>query len=502
MKNRDLMILTVGLCLLICVFHLASAWAGHSLFRDQHLGTAIEYAKGEIDLLRPVIVGFNATNTPTTMEIPIWQALAALAFKTFGFWYGWANLVSLMLFFSGLWPLFQVVRAHVSARVAWWALALYLAQPIVVTQAGRAGTDGMCVALTLWFVYFADRLLRTGKWPWTIPATVFGALAALSKAPFFMAVGLLSFLCLLAFHRSSTQRWILLAATGVFSAFCLTVWTRHTDAQSLAAEFPLVDLRLSRKDNPGLWFSFFGSWAFNTDPRNWARAGWRGLNALFGSFALVALPIWGLFLKNRLGQLWLSAAVTTTFVFCHAVLWHQNYFLIYSPCVAILGAVALQRLEVLCALRPKGQTVLTSVTAGVLVLAAVQGVIGMETVSYYDTYDKKITEIIQKHTGPEDKLLIQGGGWGGQYLIVSDRRGLSIWGTQFLEDQRNLNRLRELGYNRLVMISESPLMTALQQTNPGAADYKRSTYHAVLTPVAQKWEALFESEDILIKKIP
>src|SRR5271169_6095222 len=74
-----------------CLFHLASARAGHPLYRDQHLGTALRYAQTKIDLTRPIIVGFNANQAPTPQELPLWQAACALVFKSFGFWYGWAN---------------------------------------------------------------------------------------------------------------------------------------------------------------------------------------------------------------------------------------------------------------------------------------------------------------------------------------------------------------------------------------------------------------------------
>src|SRR5882762_8737846 len=104
-NNRLLITIAVLTYALIALFHLASAKAGYSHYRDIHLGTAIEYAKGKIDILRPVIVGFNATGTPTPQEFPIWQALAAAMFRCFGLWFGWANLLSLILFATGLWPL-------------------------------------------------------------------------------------------------------------------------------------------------------------------------------------------------------------------------------------------------------------------------------------------------------------------------------------------------------------------------------------------------------------
>src|ERR1035437_5885023 len=69
---------------LIVAFHLGNALTGKSLIRASHLGTALVYAHGHINLLRPVIVGFNATGTPTAQELPLWQAAVALVFKATG----------------------------------------------------------------------------------------------------------------------------------------------------------------------------------------------------------------------------------------------------------------------------------------------------------------------------------------------------------------------------------------------------------------------------------
>src|SRR5438477_5605063 len=85
----------LGCVAFITVFHLGSAAVGRSIYRDIHLGTALAYSKGPINLLKPVVIGFNLNDTPTPQELPVWQASAGLAFKLFGSWFGWANLVSL-----------------------------------------------------------------------------------------------------------------------------------------------------------------------------------------------------------------------------------------------------------------------------------------------------------------------------------------------------------------------------------------------------------------------
>jgi len=102
---------------LIASLHLGSAFVGRPLFRASHLGPALNYAHSSIDLLRPIIVGFNAAGTPTALELPLWQAAVALAFKvTHSTWYGWANVTSLLLFATGVWPFFQLSRHYAGAR--------------------------------------------------------------------------------------------------------------------------------------------------------------------------------------------------------------------------------------------------------------------------------------------------------------------------------------------------------------------------------------------------
>jgi hypothetical protein len=98
--------------------------------------------------------------------------------------------------------------------------------------------------------------------------------------------------------------------------------------------------------------------------------------------------------------------------------------------------------------------------------------------------------------------LIQGGGWGGDILTRSDRTGLSIWDTKFLEDPANLKKLKDLGYNKLVMISESPLLHAIQVTNPRESDRKREYYEQKRTEIVGNWPVLYQTEDIIIQEIP
>jgi hypothetical protein len=109
----------------------------------------------------------------------------------------------------------------------------------------------------------------------------------------------------------------------------------------------------------------------------------------------------------------------------------------------------------------------------------------MEVVRHYDGYGRRITDSISEHTRSADKLLVFGGGWGGDELFLSEREGLSLRSVDTLSDAKTLARLRKLGYTVLVCLSESPLLHALQVSNPGNQDRR-----------------VFSNEDILVARLP
>src|SRR5271166_3722000 len=109
-SNKDLIFPVLFFAAGLVFFEIWMATTNHDNSRDQHLGGAVAYAKGHIDLLRPMLLGFNANGTPTPLEFPIWQALTSIFMKCFGIWYGWGNLVSLAFLFSSLWALFDLCR--------------------------------------------------------------------------------------------------------------------------------------------------------------------------------------------------------------------------------------------------------------------------------------------------------------------------------------------------------------------------------------------------------
>ena len=361
---------------------------------------------------------------------------------------------------------------------------------------------GFRLSFALWFLFFADKLIENGQAVWLVPAIIFGSLSAVTKLPLFMSVGLTSCFLLIGRAPRSLKRWMLLIVAGGVSGALFFAWTHYTDSCLAQAEFPYVDLSLSR--NPDMWRWYFGDWHYRLSPFNWGKGGWAALNCLFGSFALVALAAWALFFSsNKLAKRWFIAALVTTLIFSHLVLVHRHYFILYSPAVAMLCAAGVVRLESLLNLRLPWQRNLTVAgLCAVLFLSAVQGLMGIKIVLDYDPYPHSMARLIDQHTTPHDKLLIAGGGWGGEMLFLSHRQGLTIDNTKMLEDTQALQRLLALGYTKLVMISDSPLLHALEMIDPGALNKQRPTYEENVTPVAEPWPILFQSPDILIKDLP
>lgn len=506
-KRLDLAIVLAIFVFLAFALHLGSAAAGYSFYRDMHLGTALEYARGSIDLFRPVIVGFNANGAPTPQELPLWQAAAGLAMKRLGGWFGWANLVTLCFFLAGLWPFFRIARRCLGAgRAAWWATILFASQPLMVVLAGEAGTDMLCVTLVAWFVFFGMRALDRPAWGWWAAAAAAGALCAVSKAPFFMAAGLALLFLLLRAHRGDARRWIGLGCVGAFATAVFVLWTRHAENCLAAAEFPYIDLRVSQNPYMAQWY--FGTLEDRLDPMRYVKAGWRFLNTMTGSFALAALPVIGIFSRvSRFARLWLLAAIVATLVFFNLVTVHRHYYMLYSMGVALAagqGAYLLERAW-------EGATAgagawvrrgFAPLMGALLGLSLGQGLLGMEIVGYYDPYDRQITAAIEAHTDPGEKLLVYGGGWGGKELFLSGRQGLSLKKLDAIRDTASRERLAELGYAKIVFISESPLVHAAQVINPGGQGRKRETYHGALVPEISAWPEVFSSEDLLILAVP
>jgi hypothetical protein len=499
-KNTALFIAST-LAFFAVLYPTVSALMGFPPFRDIHLGTALTYLKEGVNLFHPKIVGFNANDLPTIQEFPWWQAGAACALSVAGGWWGAANIFSLLIFSLGIFPIYRMGKRFFGAGEAWWAVMAFLAQPLVFLYAGTASTDGMCLAAALWAYDRIHAFAIRGGWSRAIIAASVGAFSATLKLPFFMAAGLAVAAEVLPAHFSKVSVWVRLGCVATFSAATLALWTSYTDSWFEKALWPFVDLRLSH--NPEMVFWFFGDWAYRLSPAVWVKAIWRMANCLLGSFALGGVLVLGFCLPgNKEARAWLFGAVLTTAVFSHLVLHHSHYYLMFSPAVALAMGGGWMWLMKKCFQKEEG---VTAVGGGGLILitfaALFQGLIGMKVVSQFDPYPKRIANLVQDHTTKEDRLLIIGGGWGGDVLFRAKRQGLSIWNTQFLEDLSNFKKARDLGFTKLVVVRESPLLVALQKTNPGGANYSGEPFSRFLSPITTQWPVSYEDEQLMIREI-
>lgn len=493
---------------LVAAFFIALLWAyaigwaliGHPLFRDQHLGAALIYAKDGIDFLRPVIPGFNVNGTGTPQELPLWQAAAALGLKACGGWWGAANIVSLILFTALLPGLFFAAKWELDSPVAGWlALALLVAQPIVFHMAGMAGTDGLSLALLVAFIG-ASEWMRRRQCPVTIAVCALTAiLLSVTKLPFLMVGGVAAALMLL-WNKASLRSWIVLILVGLVAAAVFMIWNHWCDAEIARGEMRFRPMTL--KENPR-WF--LGTLAMRLDPAIYIKAGWRALSCLWGSFLAVGFTLYGLWLRPKsLGSALLVGSLVVTMVFFNLVTVHRHYYLMFAPAVALLNTYALHDLLQRTALRQWFSRLAVSLSLALLLLLSLgQGLLAIEAQFNADPFPIAVSQVLARETSPGEKILTINSGWGGEYLIRAQREGLTINDTRPIEDATHRRRLRELGFTKIAIFSESPLLHALKVTNPGSAGLPRILWtDFILSDVAKSWPRSYESEDMVILPLP
>jgi hypothetical protein len=497
--NRSIAAVALAMLALLWLYALGWALLGYPIYRDQHMGAALEYASNGIDLLRPVIVGFNANGTGTPQELPLWQATASLGLSFFGGWWGGATLASLLLFTIFLPSFYQTAKWETDASFAWFAVALLLAQPIVFHLAGGAQTEGFSLALLLGFVWSAEWLRREpGPRSW-LACALLASLLAVTKFPYLMTGGFAAALMLL-WQRASLKSWLLLAGAAVAAAAVFLPWNAWCNAEIGRALFKYRPLTIS--ENPE-WF--FGSLAYRLDPANYVKAGWRALSCLWGSFVLIGLTLYGLWLRPKsLGAALLIGALATTLIFTKLVLIHRHYYIMFSPAIALLNAYALSELWQHLRDHSTTRSVLASGAVLLIVsLSLLQGLMQIEALNLTaDPYMRKLAEKVAAHTAPDDKLVVINGGWGGDLLILSERRGLSADTPEIVHVRQQGHDLQSLGYSKVVIASESPLLHAAQVSNPGSAERERILWESFATDEMEFWEDVYRSEDVVIKQLP
>lgn len=485
----------------VLAFHVGIACMGFPFYRDQHLGAAIDYARNGVDWLHPVIPGFTANGVATPQEFPIWQAVAGWLLRVGGEWWGMATLASLLFFVLSVFFVYRLSKELSNAETAKWATLAWVAQPLVFLYGGRAGTDIAAITAMIGFVWFMIRALNTMRAPWIVVACLFGMLSATLKLPFFFCAGLFLAAYTFANDKANIKKWSALVFVGLVSAVVFFAWTHCCNTVLATAQHPYVELRLSENKSIRNWY--FGSLKYRLNPFIYARWGWRFMTCVFGSWALFAVAVASSFQrKNRVSLLWMLAGAGTILVFTCIVLEHYNYILMFTPAVALLLGSACssidQRIDSF-----RSKLLLRMLVPLALTVSLVQGLVGMNVVLLFDPFHKKIGEIIAHYTVKEDKLLIQGAGWGNLF-ILSDRDGHTIYEVNStIEELGGIEKVRAMGFTKLVLSSpESPMQNAVQRTKPSQSEMPYNSYTGADEPPANEWKTLYRDEFVCIKEIP
>jgi len=505
-NNRDLIFLVVLFAIGLTVFELWLATTKHDNSRDQHLGTAVVYARGHIDLMRPVILGYNANGAPTPLEFPIWQAVTAIFMKAFGIWYGWGNVTSLLFFFGSLWALFDLCRRENSERAGWWAVFFSLIQPLSLVCGGQAAADGAAWAFAMWFIYSAYRMMNEGKWRWWFLAVLVGSLGAMTKAPFFMTAGLTTFFWLCLRHRTSVRAWAFLASSGVISTLFFLAWNYHCHKVYKEAEYPYWELDTFGGIHTKIYKWYLGSMAYRLNMHTWKRLGWHLYNMVFDGSALAFLVIASVWFRRSLAAwVWLLAAAMTTEVFPILIVEHSHYLFIFAPAVAWLCAVAAVELEPGIWNLLKAATTTRCIILLSTFLCSLPGLCMLMRATLPDSYNQEIADLIEQHTSPDEKIIVWGQIWGSPFLRAH-RDGLT-GGAGFTtagwldDDPQKLERLKQLGFRKIVVIKPSPFTVAVTEASGGEIETP-DDLHKVLPPKARNWPVAFETPQLLIVQIP
>ena len=511
-SDKDLIFTAAFLAAALVVFQLWMAAHGHYNERPQHLGGAVAYAKGHIDLLRPMLLGFTVNGTPTPLEFPLWQACTAVLMKCFGIWLGWGNVVSLIFYLSSLWPLFDLCRRLGSSRIGWWAVVFTLVQPLTWLVGAQAGGDSTAWTFAAWFIYAAYRMMNDGKWTWWLFSLLAGSLSAATKAPFFAAAGLATFFWLLLCHRRSQRAWFFLSSAGMISILFFLAWNVHCHRVYAEAELSTINLDpFDKTSSIHQWY--FETLAYRLHASNWLRGGWHLANYVFGGFAFVFLIFVAMRLRHSShAWLWLLGGLLAALVFPSLILEHLHYFFIFAPAAAWLCALGAAEIESkIQSVRPVSMVFRTGTLLVTLALSLIQALATVHFNTNFDPYPQQIGHLIDEHTDPVDKIVIWGMNWGEPFLFTHRQGftgGLNLDANAWINDPQKLKRIKKLGYTKIALINVSPVTVALISVTPhahndtNAGDKKIQDLHEHLPSIAKHWPVVFDSPQILIMQIP
>ena len=137
-------------------------------------------------------------------------------------------------------------------------------------------------------------------------------------------------------------------------------------------------------------------------------------------------------------------------------------------------------------------------------LVSLPGLLMLIRTSLSDSYPQDIAEVIEQHTSPDEKLVVWGQSWGMPFLRAH-REGVSggynLSDNAWFNDPAKIERLKQLGFKKVVLINPSPFMSAVSKAHGGQLEEPKDL-HQVLPAIAKNWPVTFDTPQLLIVQIP
>lgn len=396
----------------------------HAHRQTQTAYTAVLYAEGAIDLLRPPLPILGPPGS-IPQEFPIFQAFGALVMRL-----GVApdlamRLAGLATFLLAAWFVYLLARRLMGQFGSLITLAAFLFNPLAWVYGRTSLIEYLAAAGGIGFLYFAIRWMEEGRpWSWGLAAGM-GMLGILVK----VTTGGFLLLPALAWRSPSGrwgfQRisvWVLVAASILVGA----AWSAW--AQSVREETP-ASLFLSM-ENQLAWF--FGLASQRLELSTW-RVPLVAMLAITGSAFFIWGPLAVLRARESSQRLFLLALLSLVplmpllLVNLYAI--HDYYWVAVSPMVAIAVGLGAEWIRG----RSRGRRVrrLAVGLAGAWV-ATIVGLIPTWTIIYGTPPEEegamRMARFIREHSDEEDWVVLEGWGWNPTFFYYADRRGLAVPG--------------------------------------------------------------------------
>ena len=427
----------------------------HSWRQCDTVHYSLDFYRRGLDLLHPAVSWLGGHRT-LAFEFPLAEALSALLYRAFGPDPRWDRLVSLAFFALSALYLRALVRQVAGGRIAGLAALAYLAFPLGRFFSRAAHVDFVAIACAHAFLHHGLRGVRERSLGHALAAGVAGALAALVKAPYLLAV--LGPFALAVFSVPLGSSLLLAGVPLALSAAAFLWWRRHVDA--LNARVPDWSFLpgFYREVNPGWWY--YGEWSQRLVPSNWLRLARRMIREVATPGGALAALI-GLASRTAaagagpsawvFGLAWCASATVYLLVFFPLNVIHDYYQIPFLAPVALLaglgGDLAWRRLP-----SPQGVPV-----GAVLFALMIGGALAARPGGYYrvDWLRIEAGRRIAARVPPGELVVAcdYGSGWSDPRLLVrADREG---WPMAIPDlDPERLARLRQAGARWAAVVTD------------------------------------------------